>query len=171
MVKLSLFILGMFISLMFIDFASAFCGDCETLKVIGHEDAERINYINFTYHAGIASTIDSAVIVEAQCTFKYKNPAWYNPTGEVEVIKAEYTYSGRTGDKIFEVRYIDTDHYYQNERKRRIFFDENDRVPLDLSVYRFSNCTENHKISMKMLQLKDNQLEYQLIFPECLKRN
>jgi hypothetical protein len=168
MVRLILLIFGMFISLMFFDFASAFCRDCETLKVLVYEDAERIDYINFTYHSGIA--VPNTLIVEAQLTFKYKNPAWYNPTSEIEVIKAEYTFSGRTGDKIFEVRYIDTGHFNQNRKIRR-FFEENDRFPLNLSVYRFSDCKENDKIFMNMLKLKDNQLEYQLIFPKCLKRS
>jgi|WetSurSiteA1Bulk_404760.scaffolds.fasta_scaffold80785_1 hypothetical protein len=166
MVKLILFIFGMFISLICFDFASAFCGDCETLKIIAYEDAERIDYISFTYHSGIA--VPNALILEAQLTFKYKNPAWYNPTCEIEVIKAEYTFSGCTGDNIFEIRYIDTGLYSQNEKIRQ-FFEENDRVPLDLSVYSFLNCTENDRIFMKMLKLKDNHLEYQIIFPKCLK--
>ena len=167
MVKLISFILGIFVSLVFCNFASAFCEDCETLKIIAYEDAERIDYINFTYRSGVA--VPNALIVEAQLTFKYKNPALHNPVDEVEVIKAEYTFCDRTGDKIFEVSYIDTGHYNQNEKIRR-YFEENACVPLDFSVYRFSNCTEYDKILIKMLNLKDNQLEYQIIFPDCLKR-
>lgn len=103
-------------------------------------------------------------------TFQYKNPAWYNPPGEIEVIKAEYYFCGCTGEKIFMVKYADTGHYNHNEKIRR-FFEENARFPLDLSVYRYSHCTEDDKIFIKMLNLKDNQLEYEVIFPECLRRN
>jgi hypothetical protein len=83
----------------------------------------------------------------------------------------DFTYSGRTGDKTFEVIYksSDLDLREKNREKINLFFEENGSCPLSfLSL--FSGCSTNEKVLLKMIKLQGNQLEYQIILPNCLKR-
>jgi hypothetical protein len=88
----------------------------------------------------------------------------------------DFMFSGRTGDKTFEIIYTSSDLRPStrpiNERKREkinLFFEENSLCPLSfMSLY--SGCSKDEKLFLKMIKLQGNQLEYQIILPNCLKR-
>ena len=90
----------------------------------------------------------------------------------------DFTYSGRTGDKTFEIIYKGSDldlleKGRENIEKRRekinLFFEENGSCPLSF-LSMFSGCSTNEKVLLKMIKLQGNQLEYQIILPNCLKK-
>ena len=88
----------------------------------------------------------------------------------------DFTYSGRTGDKTFEVIYkssdIIPDQFSTREKNREkinLFFEENGLCSLSFSSV-FSGCSIDEKVLLKMVKLQGNQLEYQIILPNCLKR-
>lgn len=167
MIKVGLLIIVYFFALLLFCGDSTFAGDYETIKAVWKEEPDKINYVNIRYNS-TGTVGPNTIIAESQVTLKYRNPTGYTPTYEVEVLKASYTFLGRTGDKTFEVRFIDTGYDVKNE-KISMFFEENELVPLDLKVELASSCTKTDKIYMKMFKLKGNQLEYQIILPDCLK--
>jgi hypothetical protein len=53
--------------------------------------------------------------------------------------------------------------------KINLFFEENGLCPLSF-VMLYSGCSKDEKVFLKMIKLQGNQLEYQIILPNCLKR-
>ena len=83
----------------------------------------------------------------------------------------EYIYLGRTGEKTFEIQHIIIDFVKEIEKKEKIsmYFVKGDLYPL--KRYRMhSSCSNEDNIFLKMVNLKGNQLEYQIILPDCLKK-
>ncbi len=83
----------------------------------------------------------------------------------------EYRFLGRTGDKTFEIEKISKAIASPKKRENiNMYFDESN--PSLLLFYEYlldTGCTENDKIYLKMVNLKGNQLEYQIILPNCLR--
>ena len=88
----------------------------------------------------------------------------------------EFLYSGRTGDKTFEIIYS----LFQiipsakpireiKREKLNLFFEESSLCPLSFINF-LSGCSEDEKTFLKMIKLQGNQLEFQIILPNCLKR-
>jgi hypothetical protein len=143
----------------------SFANDLEELKFSSPENAEyKIFMRGYFNKAGIASPNNSL--------FSYNASHAKLVVGIIE----DFVYSGRTGDKTFEITYTSSDLRPSippiRERKREkinLFFEENSLCPLSfLSLY--SGCSKDEKLFLKMIKLQGNQLEYQIILPNCLKR-
>jgi hypothetical protein len=108
----------------------------------------------------------SGIAVPNDILFQYRYFTTYL-TGGIK----DFTYSGRTGDKTFEIIYKTSDLNLREKEREKInlFFEENGSCPLPF-VSLFSGCSVNEKILLKMIRLQGNQLEYQIILPNCLKR-
>lgn len=88
-----------------------------------------------------------------------------------------YIYMGRTGEKTFELQYrpegifMTPDNFAsirEHPAKINLYFTENDLYPL--KIKQAGLCTKDDKVYLKMLKLKGNQLEYQIVLPDCLKK-
>jgi hypothetical protein len=91
-------------------------------------------------------------------------------------ILEDFIYSGRTGDKTFEIIYKGSDIrprtppiLEKRREKINLFFEENSVCPLSF-IALYSGCPKTEKVFLKMIKLQGNQLEYQIILPNCLKR-
>ncbi len=161
--KQNLLLISMVISLTLCNFS--FANDMETLRFASPQKADyKIFMRGYFSKAGIASPNDS--LFSYNCN---------NTTVLVGIIE-NFTYSGRTGDKTFEILYTSSDIRPSTppirETKREkinLFFEENSVCPLSfMSLY--SGCSNDEKVVLKMIKLQGNQLEYQIILPNCLKR-
>jgi hypothetical protein len=161
--KKNVLIISMIISLTISNYA--FANDLEELEFASPENAEyRIAMRGYFSKSGNASP--------NEIIFSYKS-------GHREIsigFWAQFLYSGRTGDKTFEIIYS----LFQilpsakpirelKKEKLNLFFEENSLCPLSfMNVY--SGCSRDEKTFLKMIKLQGNQLEFQIILPNCLKR-
>jgi hypothetical protein len=84
----------------------------------------------------------------------------------------DYLFTGRTGEKTFEIQYkCKTSSTRYDDKKINMYLDDNlyhlSFFPFSGPIY--SNCTKDDKVYLKKIQLQGNQLEYQIILPDCLK--
>jgi hypothetical protein len=84
-----------------------------------------------------------------------------------------YRFTGRTGEKTFEMQYKFTSNIspIKKDEKVNMYLDDN-LYHLSFSPfnsYIHTNCTEEDKVFLKMNKLQGNQFEYQIILPDCLK--
>jgi len=96
----------------------------------------------------------------------------------------KYVFLGRTGDKTFEIEYtfskssaaippFSKKENSNDVKKMNMFFEEGGFfelkdlffVPKDYGT----RCTTDDKLFLKMISLKGNELQYQIILPDCLK--
>lgn len=93
--------------------------------------------------------------------------------GEVSTIIKSHSYFGRTGEKTFDIEHASISSFRsKREEKREIYhyyFTPNDTVVLTF-VSGFKKCTKNDYVYLKMLELKNNSLKYQIILPACAKQ-
>lgn len=84
-----------------------------------------------------------------------------------------YRFIGRTGEKTFEMRYefASNTSPIKKDEKINMYFDDN-LSHLSFSPFKgpkYTNCTEEDKVFLKIVKLEGNQLECQIILPNCLK--
>lgn len=85
----------------------------------------------------------------------------------------EYDFAGRTGDKTFELRLIKREGSSpRSETKISAYFDAETAMPLNAIVIPRlgANCSKSELPKLKMISLSGNQLEAQVLLPDCLKR-
>lgn len=88
-----------------------------------------------------------------------------------------YVFLGRTGEKTFEVQYrpeglfTKPDNFSsmrEHPAKINLYFTDNELYPLKINYVK--PCTKEDKVYLKMLSLKGNGFDYQIILPDCLKK-
>jgi hypothetical protein len=81
----------------------------------------------------------------------------------------QYKFLGRTGEKTFEILSIEQGPggVKASREKLNIYFDDTVSYPLRFISIN-TNCSLEDKILLKMIKLQGNQLEYQIILPNCL---
>jgi hypothetical protein len=79
----------------------------------------------------------------------------------------QYKYSGRTGEKTFEISLVEN--FTGKKEKISMYFDETNLFPLEF-IRGYVNCSKDDKVFLKMIKLQGNQLEFQIILPDCLSR-
>src|SRR5574341_707919 len=84
-----------------------------------------------------------------------------------------YHFIGRTGEKTFEMQYKFTSNIspIKEDEKINMYLDDN-LYHLSFSPFKLltdTNCTEEDKVFLNINKLQGNQLEYQIILPDCLK--
>ena len=92
----------------------------------------------------------------------------------------KYTFAGRTGEKTFDLmktegRIGNLQRNKQEERKISVYFDSGTPLPLGLNVeysaYTIDGgCAKDDLPKLKMIKLTGNELEVQVLLPECLKK-
>jgi hypothetical protein len=110
----------------------------------------------------------SGIALPNDILFQYR----YYDTTYLTGQNLDFTYSGRTGDKTFGIIYKASDLQdlrEENREKMNLFFEESGLCPLSFPMV-FSGCSTDEKVLLKMIKLQGNQLEYQIILPNCLKR-
>lgn len=100
------------------------------------------------------------------------------------IFARKYVFLGRTGDKTYEIQFISSTKaaaippFSKEENKdeftkMNMFFDKDSLFELKGLFFIPKNygkgCTADDKLYLKMLSLKGNELQYQIILPECLK--
>lgn len=161
--KKNVLLMAMVISLTISNFS--FAKDLESLEFRAPANAEyQISMGGYFSKSGYASPND--------LLFLYRS----NSTKMLVGIIEDFRYSGRTGDKTFEIIYTSSDIRPSTqpirERKKEkinLFFEKNGLCPLSF-VSLHSGCSKDEKVFLKMIKLQGNQLEYQIILPNCLKR-
>jgi hypothetical protein len=81
----------------------------------------------------------------------------------------QYKFTGRTGEKTFELEHIYTLAGKFKHETLKMYFEENTVFPLSVMTL-YSGCEKNDKINLKMLKLTGPQLEFQIILPACLEK-
>jgi len=81
----------------------------------------------------------------------------------------QYQFIGRTGTDTFEMKHNYGRMQMKNEETLKMFFEKDSTFPLEF-WFGYTSCN-NEKIELKMLNLQGNQLEYEIILPQCLKDN
>jgi len=80
----------------------------------------------------------------------------------------QYKFLGRTGEKNFEISRVEKIMVLkETSEKINMYFDETHLFPLRFSPM-YVNCSKDDKAFLKMIKLQGNQLEYQIILPNCL---
>jgi len=89
----------------------------------------------------------------------------------------QYTFGGRTGEKTFElVQYkgnvLAGGRLKSEEKKISVYFDSGTPLPLPMEPYYGieSGCTLSDLPKLKMIRLAGNELEMQVLLPDCLKK-
>lgn len=86
-----------------------------------------------------------------------------------------YRFTGRTGEKTFELEAktgVIGNKEEEPSRMIKVYFDSTQELPLVFTPGRMlqvgTNCTEDDYIRLKMLKLQGNQLQYELVLPQCV---
>ena len=80
----------------------------------------------------------------------------------------EYKFSGRTGEKTFEIsRAEKIVQSRPTTEKISMYFDEANLYPLQITPI-YVNCSKDEGVFLKMVTMQGNQLEYRIILPDCL---
>jgi len=90
----------------------------------------------------------------------------------------QYDFAGRTGDKTFELRLVKregdaSDPRNRKESKISVYFDPEVPLPLDAMLVPGglgARCAKGEVPKLRMLKLAGNELQFQVLLPECLKR-
>jgi len=78
----------------------------------------------------------------------------------------EYRFTGRTGDKNFEVSLKTQVYRVSNTTKKiSLYFEENGSIQLEMGGYNEKFWPPHGRIILKTIKLQGNQLEYQIIIP------
>lgn len=92
--------------------------------------------------------------------------------------RERYVFAGLSGDKTVEIAHsagratmvmFSVKKDKPSEEKISLAFSENSTHPLPMTHLSFPNCPRKETAMLKMISLKDNQLEHQIILPACLK--
>ncbi|MBI5043197.1 MAG: hypothetical protein HZC10_05080 [Nitrospirae bacterium] len=82
----------------------------------------------------------------------------------------QYKFIGRTGEKTFEIMAIEKGpglRLKETREKINMYFD--DTAPYSLKFMSMNTkCDQKDRVLLKMIKLSGNQLEFQLILPDCL---
>lgn len=98
-------------------------------------------------------------------------------SGDLSMVsKRRYDFSGRTGEKTFDIIYTSPSLDFSNPRAKteeettyHVYFEPNELFGLS-SARAFPGCASNDQFFLKMLKLKGNSLSFQIILPACIKR-
>ena len=84
----------------------------------------------------------------------------------------QYNFAGRTGDKTFELVQIEREGSSpRKERKISVYLDADTPMPLKLVWPTIdAGCGKSEAPKLKMIKLAGNDLELQVLLPDCLKR-
>ena len=87
----------------------------------------------------------------------------------------EYGYKGRTGEKTFTIERSETDTLSKPRKEKKeiysVYFTPNDYLYLFHTIpFKEQGCRENDNIYLKMFRLSGNQLTFQIILPDCMKK-
>lgn len=92
--------------------------------------------------------------------------------------RERYVFVGRSGEKTLEISHssgratmvmFSVKKDKPLEEKISIVFAENSTHSLPMTHLSFPNCPRKETAHLKIISLKDNQLEHQIILPDCLK--
>lgn len=83
----------------------------------------------------------------------------------------EFKFLGRTGENTFDLeKTFNIVGGKWETKKLSIYLDKNTPLILDMHTHRlYTGCNKDDKIFLKMVNLKSNELEYQIVLPDCLK--
>lgn len=84
----------------------------------------------------------------------------------------QYNFVGRTGDKTFELLQISREGSSPRvEKKFSVYFDPDAPLPLKIPLLPLdTSCSASEAPKLKLVKLSGNELEVQVLLPECLKR-
>jgi hypothetical protein len=89
-----------------------------------------------------------------------------------------YTYIGRRGDKTIEIAHsagratmvmFSVKKDKPSEEKLSVVFEEEGVYPLPMKSLTFPNCTRKETALLKLISLKGDLLEHQIVLPDCLR--
>lgn len=85
----------------------------------------------------------------------------------------EYRFLGRTGEKTFDLGYKSNGNGVaaESDSKLSVYFNKKEplKIPLDFIAAYSPGCKTTDFLLLKMINLKGNSLDFQLILPSCLK--
>lgn len=135
----------------------SFGGELESIKFDSPESKDRAIVLQgFFSKSGIASPTDTLF--------------FYGCYSIVTSWEDKYVFTGRTGNKTFEITRFFPIMLRKEETKTlkiNLYFEENSLCPLEIFPIH-SGCSKNDKVFLKMIKLQGNQLEYQIMLPDCL---
>lgn len=85
----------------------------------------------------------------------------------------QYNFDGRTGDKTFDLRQIEWHFGKREEKKISVYFDPDAPLPVKaMSVYLQvgAGCAAGEVPKIAMIKLTGNELETQVLLPDCLRK-
>jgi hypothetical protein len=153
---------------------------CVTLFFCGVASSDEPEKTKFADDGGMNCTITGAVtkpleVAPNNIIFEYR----CHNRGFPEIFIAnQYIFKGRTGDNTFEIKYIPSGVMTQSRymtssedlelpAEMKLFFERDSVLPLKITIG--DPCKTERKVYLKLITLKGNGLEYQIILPECLK--